>query len=144
LNGNDPVTWIRTGGQLPDGLILNSLGQLYGSALELGSFPVQLVAIDVLGLFAEGTITIEVGDPGISLSRLASQFLGVGEALSQSQIDFLDNVGNHSGDYDLGDFRAWVLANPSLPFTADLGIRALIGPRTILLDMPEVGPGGGR
>lgn len=72
-----------------------------------------MVARDVLGLLAEATITLEVGDPGISLSQLVSPFLGVGEELTSLQEDFLDHVGNGSGSYDLGDFRAWVLANPS-------------------------------
>ena len=112
-NGNDPITWVRAGGELPDGLTLNSLGRLSGSALELGSFHVDVVARDVLGLLAEATITLEVGDPGISLSQLVSPFLGVGEELTSLQEDFLDHVGNGSGSYDLGDFRAWVLANPS-------------------------------
>ena len=132
-NGNDPVTWVRASGALPDGLTLNSQGRLTGSALELGSFQVDVVARDVLGLLAEATITLEVGDPGISLAQLASPFLGVGEQLTSLQEDFLDHVGNGSGGYDLGDLRAWVLANPDLPFTANLSVLALVGPRTVVL-----------
>lgn len=132
-NGNDPVSWVRAGGELPDGLTLNSLGHLSGSAVELGSFRIDVVARDVLGLLAEATITLEVGDPGISLAQLASPFLGVGEQLTSLQEDFLDHVGNSSGSYDLGDLRAWVLTNPSLPFTAALSVQAATGPRTIVL-----------
>jgi hypothetical protein len=124
---------VRAGGELPDGLTLNSLGHLSGSALELGSFRMDVVARDVLGLLAEATITLEVGDPGISLAQLASPFLEIGEQLTSLQEDFLDHVGNRSGDYDLGDLRAWVLANPSLPFTAALSVQAATGPRTIVL-----------
>jgi hypothetical protein len=40
-------------------------------------------------------------------------------------VAFLDRQGNADGAYDLGDFRAWVLANPSLPLSAEL--RALAG-----------------
>ena len=82
---------------------------------------------------AEATIALEVGDPGISLAQLASPFLGVGEPLTSLQEDFLDHVGNGSGSYDLGDFRAWVLASPGLPFTAALSVAAASGPRTIVL-----------
>ena len=132
-NGNDPVTWVRASGALPDGLTLNSQGRRTGSALDLGSFQVDVVARDVLGLLAEATITLEVGDPGISLAQLASPFLGVGEQLTSLQEDFLDHVGNGSGGYDLGDLRAWVLANPDLPFTANLSVLALVGLRTVVL-----------
>ena len=132
-NGNNPITWTRASGELPDGLTFDSLGRLSGSALELGSFPLDLVARDALGLLAEATITLEIGDPGISLSQLASRFLGVGEPLTSLQEDLLDNVGNRSGGYDLGDFRAWVLANIDLPFTAALSVLAPVERRTIVL-----------
>jgi M6 family metalloprotease-like protein len=134
-NGNNPITWTRASGELPDGLTFDSLGRLSGSALELGSFPFDLVARDALGLLAEATITLEIGDPGISIAQLASQFLGIGEPLTSLQEDLLDNVGNRSGGYDLGDFRAWVLANPSLPLTAALSVLTPVGPRTIVLQL---------
>jgi len=134
-NGNNPITWTRTSGELPAGLTFDSLGQLSGSALKLGSFPVDVVARDALGLLAEATIVLEIGDPGIPLSGLASQFLGVGEALTSLQEEFLDNLGNRSGGYDLGDFRAWVLANPQLPLTAALSVLAPVERRTIVLQV---------
>ena len=132
-NGNDPVSWTRAGGELPEGLAFDSLGRLSGSALELGSFPMEVVATDLLGLVAAATITLEIGDPGISLSQLASRFLAVGDPLTSLQEDLLDNVGNRSGGYDLGDFRAWMLANPRLPFTAALSVIAPVERRTIVL-----------
>jgi len=125
-NGNDPVMWVRPAAELPDGLVLNSLDQLQGVAFEVGSFNIQMATRDALGLVAEGTLTLEVGDPDISLAQLASPFLGVGEALTSHQEDFLDNVGNDSGSYYLGDLRAWVLAKPNLPFSANVNVRALI------------------
>ena len=142
--GIDSVTWVWTAAGLPDALDLDPTGRLQGVAFELGSFDVQVIASDVRGLLVEGAITLVVGDPGISLAQLAAPFLLVGEALTPHQEDFLDHVGNRTGRYDLGDLRAWVLANPSLPFTANLSVQPSIGPRTIVLTPKPKGSVPGR
>jgi hypothetical protein len=80
-----------------------------------------------------------VSDPGIPVAQLASHFLGVGPSLSAIQLNFLDRQGNRNGGFDLGDFRAWVLANPSLPFSLEL--RSLIGPDVVIRASD---PAGGR
>ncbi len=38
--------------------------------------------------------------------------------MTAAQKEFLDFEGNFDGRYDIGDFRAFVLANPSLPQAA--------------------------
>jgi hypothetical protein len=44
--------------------------------------------------------------------------------LSDAQKTFFDFSGNGDGSYDVGDFRAYLLANPNLPESAVL-VRSL-------------------
>jgi len=124
-NGNAPYVWTVLSGTLPDGMSLDVTGRLAGSAMVTGSFPMLLKVRDALGLTAQGTITLDVQAPVISAAQLASPFLLTGPTLTHEQRLFLDRQGNRNSNYDLGDFRAWVLANPGLPMTAEL--RALAG-----------------
>ena len=117
-NGTGPVTWALVGGSLPDGLELYSTGVFRGAPMELGTFPLTVRATDANGLTAEGTVTLEVSKPVLPADKLASPFFGVGPTLTETEQRFLDRQGNRNGGYDLGDFRAWVLANPDLPSTA--------------------------
>jgi M6 family metalloprotease-like protein len=119
-NATPPVTWLEVGGSLPDGLALSVDGRMTGSAIDLGTFQVTVEATDAIGLTATATLTLDVGAPSIAIADLASVFLLRGPSLAAVEIAFLDRHGNGNGAYDLGDFRAWVLANPSLPLSAEL------------------------
>ncbi len=131
VNGTAPYAWTLVEGRLPVGLALDHVGQLTGAALETGSFPLTVEVTDAIGLHAEGTFTLEVVEPVIAASALASKFLLSGPSLSTAQSAFLDWNGNNDGSYDLGDFRAWVLAHPGLPLTAPA--RAMLGARTVVI-----------
>ncbi len=141
-NGSDPVTWVLVDGALPEGVALASSGSLWGAAVELGTFPVTVEATDALGLTATATVTLDVGPPAFPIGQLASTFLLGGPPLSAVQLNFLDRQGNGDGVYDLGDFRAWVLANPSLPLSADLADAR--EPRILVLPMRLERPGEAR
>ncbi|MGD8286983.1 MAG: hypothetical protein PVI31_00005, partial [Gemmatimonadota bacterium] len=54
------------------------------------------------------------------ISRLGDAFFLGTEPLDSIQETFLDRQGNANDLYDLGDLRAWVLANPGLPLGAQL------------------------
>jgi hypothetical protein len=133
-NGNAPYVWTLLDGTVPEGLSLDVTGRLTGSAQVTGSFPLRLRVRDALGLTTQGTVTLDVQTPVIAVAQLASPFLLTGPALTSEQRLFLDRQGNRDQSYDLGDFRAWVLANPGLPMTA--GLRALAG----VDDPPARGP----
>jgi M6 family metalloprotease-like protein len=137
-NANLPASWTLVKGPLPDGLALTKTGTVTGTALATGSYPLQVAVTDALGLQASGTITLKVVDPMIPLATLSAPFLRLPDLLTAAQKQYLDRLGNQSGDYDLGDFRAYVLANPSLPATA--------GPATAATVMPlfDFAPGGSR
>jgi M6 family metalloprotease-like protein len=126
-NATAPVVWRQTGGVLPEGLALGANGRVTGAALELGTFGLEVEATDAVGLTAVATVTLQVGPPTIPIGQLASPFLLRGAPLSSIQETFLDRLGNGNGAYDLGDFRAWVLSNPSLPLSAD--VARLVGVR---------------
>lgn len=135
-NGTPPYVWKVMEGKLPAGLDLNILGQLAGAAMETGSFPLTVEVSDGIGLKAQGTITLQVDEAVIPAASLASKFLLVGPALTLPQTTYLDRRGNGDGAYDLGDFRAWVLAHPGLVLTAPM--RALVGPRTQKIPLTPV------
>ncbi len=117
-NGNAPYTWTVLSGTLPDGLTLEADGRLMGAATVTGTFPLQLRVRDSIGLTAQGTLALQVDAPALTVAALASPFLLTGPTLTPEQRRFLDHQGNGDTNYDLGDFRAWVLANPGLPLSA--------------------------
>jgi M6 family metalloprotease-like protein len=136
---NDPVTWSLTAGDLPEGLEL--IGQvLRGSPLVSGTFPFTLEATDALGLRATAAVTLTVTPPVIGVDNLAGPFLLTQRSPTGDQLLYLDRTGNGNGFYDLGDLRAFVLANPGLPMTsADRGVLQGV----ISLPPSERGGGGG-
>lgn len=117
-HGTDPVRWSLVDGALPAGVSLSPLGRLTGAALDLGSVTFTLQAIDGNGLPATGDIVLDIIAPELSIEQLASTFLLSGTPLTSEQINFLNRQGNGIAPYDIGDFRAWVLGNPTLPLSA--------------------------
>jgi hypothetical protein len=136
-NGTPPYTWKVVSGTLPEGLSLNLVGQLFGAAMETGSFPLGVEVGDGIGLTARGDIVLQVDDATIPAANLASKFLLQGPALTTVQSAYLDRRGNGDGNYDLGDFRAWVLAHPGLALSAPM--RALAAPRKVVVPVLPAG-----
>ncbi len=140
-DGTAPVTWTVTGGDLPIGLTLSRSGLIAGAALEMGSFPVTVEAVDANGLPSTALLTLALAAPVLSIEQLASPFLLSGPALTDDQINFLNLQGNGVAPYDIGDFREWVLADPSLPFSADVdGVHR----RTIVIGAAQADAAGSR
>ena len=99
------------------------IGRIVGASLDLGSFDVTVEAVDALGLPATGSLSLVMTAPQIPIERLASSFLLSGQSLDAAEVGFLSRQGNQSPGYDLGDFRAWVLSDVTLPLSVDLGQR---------------------
>jgi M6 family metalloprotease-like protein len=116
--GTPPFSWTVVAGTPPTGVVVQPDGLVTGAALELGLFPLAVEATDAFGLTATATLTLDVDAPSIAIGQLGSSFLLGGPALDSIQQLFLDRQGNDNGTYDLGDFRAWVLADPDLPLSA--------------------------
>jgi M6 family metalloprotease-like protein len=117
-NGTLPVRWTLVEGELPVGVTLSGFGRLTGAALDLGRVVLTFDAVDAIGLSTTGVITLDLVAPLIPIEQLTSIFLLTGPPLSTAQINFLNRQGNGVGPYEVGDFRAWVLANPTLPLSA--------------------------
>jgi hypothetical protein len=132
-DGTGPISWRLVGGALPAGITLSGSGRVRGAALETGSFAAEVEAVDANGLTGAATVTFEVAEPVIPIEQLVSPFLLSGPAMGQAQRDFLDRRGNRSGAYDIGDFRAWALAHPTLPLSATF--RTAEGPATLVVPL---------
>jgi hypothetical protein len=139
-NGRDPVTWELVGGSgLPAGMRLRPVGEIVGTALETGPFTVTLLARDASGLEATGELALDVTEPIIGFQDLASPLIPISGSLTPAQRLYLDAKGNNNGRYDLGDLRAWILAHPDLPQTAEE--RAVVRALVPVVRFPS---GGGR
>ena len=136
-HANLPASWALTSGQLPEGIAFSEDGSLTGSALETGTFPLSFDVADAFGLRASGAVTLEVTVPVIGTTALAAPFLLQEKTLTVAQELYLDRAGNSNGGYDLGDLRAYVLANPGAP-TASQTMDVM--PRRV--PVFDLGPGG--
>jgi hypothetical protein len=140
-NGTAPFRWTILSGAAPEGVNFDAFGGITGTALEVGTFPIDVEVEDAIGLEGQGTITLDVGDPQVSIMDMAASFLLSAPAMNLARLRFFDAQGNQDGSYDLGDFRAWVLAHPDFPVTSPQ--RAVIsGSRTVVVPL-KPGPEGG-
>jgi M6 family metalloprotease-like protein len=144
-NGNPPILWSVVAGSLPPGLHLSDVGRLNGAAIASGSFQVTVEATDGIGLTDQASIDLQVADPALPIEGLAERFLLSGPPLDYLQEAYVDHQGNGNGAYDLGDFRAWVLAHPDLPMSASI----VASPRASIVAVPvapapEAAPARGR
>ena len=136
-HANLPVRWTLLSGALPEGLGFSDAGTINGAALSTGAFPLTLDVVDALGLQASGAVTLQVTVPVIGTASLAATFLLLPGPLTFEQMRYLDRAGNDDGAYDLGDFRAYVLANPSAPTSAQVSDH-----RSIVVPVLDLAPGG--
>ena len=59
--------------------------------------------------------TIRLSTTVIAADRLLEQFLiNAADQLAPDETQYLDEVGNGNGGYDLGDFRRYLLEHPSV------------------------------
>ncbi|MGD8319474.1 MAG: M6 family metalloprotease domain-containing protein [Gemmatimonadota bacterium] len=137
-NGTPPFRWTILSGTPPDGVNLDAFGGLTGTALEVGTFPVDVEVKDAIGLTGQGTVTLDVGLPEGSVMDMAGAFLLSSPAMDKAHQRFFDAQGNQNGSYDLGDFRAWVLAHPEYPLTAPQSAVVTGSRRTVIIPLkPE-------
>ncbi|HEU0054512.1 MAG TPA: putative Ig domain-containing protein, partial [Longimicrobium sp.] len=110
-----PVTWSVTAGALPPGLALDgATGEIGGIPAREGRFTFTASARSDVAR-GHGTFAIEVARPEIPTAAVFDALLGTPAALTADQARYLDLAGNHNGRLDLGDVRAWLDAQGSLP-----------------------------
>ena len=104
------------------------MGALTGAPLAMGDFVVTVQATDAIGLTDSIDVALNVGPPDVGLQAMAEPFLSAGTVNTALEA-FLDLQGDGDGTYDLGDFRVWVLGNPSHPVNASAATLLAGAPR---------------
>ena len=106
-------------GALPEGMSLSAFGDelfLVGSVREEGPHTYQVGVRDVSGNESE-PVTVSISAPlewVIETTDLLRGFLQLeGEPLTPGELEYLDDMGNANGAYDVGDLRKWLRDNPS-------------------------------
>jgi hypothetical protein len=108
------LTWDLADGALPGGLELNAQsGVISGIPAEHGTHDFVVGASDG-DQHGERVYQIEVRIPVLVADDVASAVLGVEGILTGSEVRYLDMIGNGNGEFDIGDFRAFVLGGSSL------------------------------
>ncbi len=143
-NANLPATWSLRLGNLPEGLFFHPNGEIEGVAMRDGDFPIVVNVKDAIGLEATTALTLHVTPPAVGIEGLTAPFLLLPGTLNVFQLDYMDRNGNANGRYDLGDFRAFVLAHPELPMAAEAKALVASGGETITTVVPMGSLGGRR
>ena len=118
-NANLPVQWSLRLGSVPGGLLFRSEGLITGVPFQAGDFPLEIRVTDAIGLEATVGLTLRIEPPGLGAEDLVAPFLLQTGSMTSLQLDYLDRNGNGNGAFDLGDLRAFVIANPDLPMTGE-------------------------
>jgi hypothetical protein len=107
------ASWSLVGGALPKGVSLTADGRLAGVPAESGTFRFTVSVVQAGG-FAVRDVRLEVERPQLAEADVLAQLFGTG-MLSADQARFLDLQGNANGHVDVGDVRAWMLAQGLIP-----------------------------
>jgi hypothetical protein len=111
-------TWSVVSGTLPPGISLDSgTGVLGGFPTEAGTFAFRVRA-EGNSRLGEKDYSITVTEPVLAVTDVADQVLGVTGVLTAEEMRYLDLLGNDNGVFDVGDFRAFLLATGALAGTA--------------------------
>jgi len=105
--GSGTYTWVLLNGSLPPGMTLQTNGLVSGVPEVVGNYP--LTARVMSGSQAKDVpVTIAVAAPALTTSAVLARLLGTGGSLTADEIRYLDLLGNRNGQYDVGDFRAFI------------------------------------
>lgn len=116
LRANAPgglTGWELRAGSLPPGVTINlATGSIAGIPEATGTFTFTVVAKSH-ALEAVQTLTREVVRPELRFEAVIDHILG-NNWLEPGELRFLDLAGNRNGRVDIGDVRAWLLAEGRL------------------------------
>jgi len=107
------ASWTLVGGALPRGVALSADGRVTGVPAESGSFRFTVSVVQPGG-FATRELRLEVARPQLAEGAVLDHLLG-GATLTADQARFIDLQGNANGHVDVGDVRAWMIAQGLLP-----------------------------
>jgi hypothetical protein len=104
------LTLSTTSGNLVSGSDESVAVSVDGSGLAVGT---HTATVTVSGNADDSpqTIGVEVrveARPTLAADDVADHLLGVRAALTVDELEYLDEIGNDNGSFDVGDFRAWL------------------------------------
>ena len=109
IGGSGDNSWAVTSGTLPAGLTMNPLGVVTGLPAQTGDFRIG-VAVSSGSQLAVDTLQLNVTAPALAVADVLQHLVGRGTPLSQTDVVYLDLLGNGNSRLDAGDFLAWVRA----------------------------------
>ncbi|UCF20233.1 MAG: M6 family metalloprotease domain-containing protein [Gemmatimonadota bacterium] len=120
-------------GTLPAGLSLGSdTGVISGIPEEAGSFLI-VVRAESGAIESERTVSLVITTPALLLDQVVNHLLSPVAVLGEDEIRFLDLIGNRNGEFDIGDFRAYL---------RDAGLVAGVSPAAVLETLDRSGNEG--
>lgn len=105
--GTGSYAWTLQSGILPQGLTLRATGAVAGIPEETGSFSI-VVRVTSGAQALDRALTLNVAAPALTTSTVLGVLLGTGGTLTADERRYLDLLGNRNGQYDVGDFRAFI------------------------------------
>ncbi len=118
--GIGTFTWELVQGTLPRNLSLRFDGVLTGIPEVVGQTTFT-ARIRSGSQTVEQQFTLGVVPPALVVADVVRQLVGLGSVLSADEVRYLDLVGNRTGQFDLGDFLAWVETTGGVVSAAEMG-----------------------
>lgn len=105
--GLGSASWSLVSGTVPAGMAFSIGGLFAGTPEETGSFPLTVRVVSG-SQTQQKAFTLEVAAPAIAVRDVVAQVTGLDTLLSGDELRYLDLLGNRNGQFDVGDFLAWV------------------------------------
>jgi large repetitive protein len=107
-SGSSPITsWALTGGSLPPGLSMSTVGVVTGTPTTAGSYSATVTATDASGSNGIGTVSWTVANDGVTVNPLSESSTG-GESVGAMSLTAFDS-GSTVGGF------SWAVTGGSLP-----------------------------
>jgi M6 family metalloprotease-like protein/uncharacterized repeat protein (TIGR02543 family) len=104
--GTGAYTW-QLVGAAPPTLALSASGMLTGTPSQLGTFSFQAMVTSG-ALTQTHTFTVTTTAPALTTAAVVAKLLTGSGPLTPGEVTYLDLIGNQNGQFDVGDFLAWV------------------------------------
>jgi hypothetical protein len=107
VGGTGTYVFSQLSGTLPPGLQLTPGGVLIGTPANDSSYTFTVRVISGQQ-FLDLALRVAITAPTLAVTNVVSQLLSGGTHLTANEMTYLDLLGNHNSQYDVGDFTAWL------------------------------------
>jgi len=105
------LLWSSSVAEMPPGLFLEpATGVVSGIATRAGRYTLT-VRLEVDAGEALRGYTLDITEPTLAFETVVAHLFGTGSPLTTDELRYLDLVGNRNGQFDVGDFIAWLDAS---------------------------------